>query len=57
MRYCYDCSFYGVSGMATDHKFQKTFDHLCFDRPKFFFLNNEFSDLRRLSSNFVDTKG
>ena len=36
MRYRYD--FYGVSGMATDHKFQKTFDQLCFDRPRYFFF-------------------
>ena len=34
MRFRYYCSFYDVSGMATDHKFQKTFDQLCFDRPK-----------------------
>ena len=36
-RYEYDCSFYGVSAMATDHKFQKTCDQLCFDRPRHFF--------------------
>ena len=38
MRFRYDCSFCVVSGMATDHKVQKTFDQLSFDRPKCFLL-------------------
>ena len=35
MGFKYACRFYGVSGMATDHKFQAAFDQLCFDRPRY----------------------
>ena len=39
LRFKYDCNYYGVSGMATDHKFESAFDQLCLiDQGIFIYL-------------------
>ena len=36
LRFKYDCNFYGVSGMATDNKFESAFNQLCSERPRYY---------------------